>query len=116
MPIPSGFDNTVRHVNATPIAASDINTELTTQNGAGYWCTDIKFSTADDAFLVFVKTDESTYGYPMLQKVNLVTQSQAALDADKATETANGYWPTGVFITPGGDLLVLYNQLTGGGS
>ncbi len=108
MPVPPGFDNTVRRVNATPVAASDINTEISTQNTAGYYLTDIKFTDADNAFLLFVKDFADTL-YP--QKVNEVTQTQVALDADKTTEVADGYWPTGVFTTPGGALLVLYQQL-----
>lgn len=108
MPIPLGFDNTVIRVNATPVTAADLNTAISTQNTAEYYVTDIKFTDADNAFLLCAKDlAEDT----QLQKVNLVTQTQAAIDADKATEIADGYWPTGVFSTPGYDLLILYQQL-----
>lgn len=108
MPIPTGFDNKIRRVTASPVAASDLNTEIAAQNTAGYWISDIKFTDANNAFLLVAKSfDTTTWG----QKVNLVTQTQAALDADKATEEGNGNYPTGVFVTPGGGLLVLYQQL-----
>jgi hypothetical protein len=111
MPIPAGFDNTVILVNATPVAASDINTEIATQNAADYVVSSIEFIDADNVALLFMKNDIATYGYSIDQKVNLVAANQAAVDADKAAEVVNGYWPTGIFVTPGGDLLVLYQLL-----
>lgn len=110
MPIPTGFNNTVRLVSATPVVAADINTELATQNSAGYSMTSLVFIDSDNAALLFVKQD-ATYAEIGPQKVNLVAASQAAIDADKATEIATGYWPTGMFVTPGGDLLICYQQL-----
>jgi hypothetical protein len=108
MPIPTGFDNLVRRVTATPVTAADINTEISTQNGAGYWMTSLIFTNADNVFMLFAK---NLSGFTWPQKVNIVAQTQAALDADKATEEANGNYPTGVFATPGGDLIVFYQAL-----
>lgn len=107
---PGFFDNTVIKIAASPIAASDINTELATQNAAGYWMTSLEFIDANNAVALFVKTNTAVTA-PVEQKVNLVTATQVALDADKATETADGWWPTGIFVTPGGGLLVLYSLL-----
>jgi hypothetical protein len=65
---------------------------------------------ANTVALLFVKQD-AIYGYTTEQKVNLVAANQSAIDSDKATEIANGYWPTGIFVTPGGGLLVQYALL-----
>lgn len=111
MPVPPSFDNTVRVVTGSPVGATEINAELTTQNAAGYWLMSMEFVDTDTALLLFGKNDAS-YGYTADQKVNLVAATQVAMDADKATETFDGYWPTGLFVTPGGDVLVLY-QLIG---
>lgn len=111
MPIPAGFDNTVILVSATPVAASDINTEIAAQNGNDYAVSSMEFIDADNVALLFLKMDSATYGYPLDQKVNQVAATQAAIDADKAAEIANGYWPTGIFVTPGDDLLILYQLL-----
>lgn len=110
MPIPANFDNTVRVVTGSPVGATEINAELTTQNGAGYWLTSLVFVDANTALLLFVKTDVIV-GYGSPQKVNLVAANQAAMDADKVAETPGGYWPTGFYVTPGGDALVQYQQL-----
>jgi hypothetical protein len=110
MPIPPGFDNTIRAVTGSPVGATEINAELATQNAAGYWMTSLEFVDANTALLTFVKND-TIYGYTADQKVNAVAANQSALDADKATETADGYWPTGVFVTPGGVALVQYQAL-----
>jgi len=109
MPIPTGFDNTVRHVSGSPVGATEINAELVTQNTADYYMTALVFTGANDAFLLFAKNLDPnvTWG----QKVNQVAGNQTALDADKATEEGNGNYPTGVFVTPGGNLLVFYQQL-----
>jgi hypothetical protein len=109
MPIPSGFDNMVRLVTGAPISATEINAELATQNAAKYWMTSLEFIDANNAVLLFGRMAE-VYGFTALQKVNLVAATQLAIDADKATEIAGGYWPTGLFITPGG-LLILYQLL-----
>jgi propanediol dehydratase large subunit len=111
MPIPAGFDNTVRYVNAVPVAAADLNAEIATQNAASFWMTDLKFVDNNNALLLFVKTDFVTLGYTAEQKVNLVALSQAAIDADKATEIAGGYWPTGIFPAPDGRVFILYQLL-----
>lgn len=110
MPVPPGFDNTVRLVTGSPVGATEINAELATQNTANYWMTSLEFIDANNALLLFVKQDPA-YITTQPQKVNLVTASQAALDADKATETADGYWPTGIFVTPSGATLVLYQLI-----
>ena len=110
MPIPSGFDNMARLVTGSPVGASDINAELATQNAASYWMTSLEFIDANTSVLLFGKFN-AAYGYTALQKVNAVTASQAAIDADKATEIAGGYWPTGLFVTHGGALLILYQLL-----
>lgn len=111
MPVPPGFDNTVRVVTGSPVGPTEINAELATQNAAGYWMTSLEFVDANTGLLLFVKNDAS-YGYTADQKVNAVAATQGAMDADKATEILDGYWPTGLFITPGGSALVLY-QLIG---
>jgi uncharacterized membrane protein YdbT with pleckstrin-like domain len=111
MPIPAGFNNTVRYVTNTPVAAADINAEIATQNGADYAVSSIEFINANEVVLLFLKMDSSIYGYSLSQKVNLVAANQAAIDADKAAEIVNGYWPTGMFITPAGALLILYQLL-----
>ncbi len=100
MPIPTGFDNKVVVVN--PITASDLNTALSTLNAASYWVTDMRLSDTGDALLLACKTATGggAYNYTADQKVNEVLIDQSALDADKATETANGYWPTGIFLDP----------------
>lgn len=116
MPIPAGFDNTVRLVTGSPVGASEINAELTTQNAAEYWATSLEFVDANNALLLFGKFDAAAYGYTQAQKVNLVSGSQAAIDADKATETASGWWPTGIFVTPGGAILILYQRIGSGGT
>lgn len=110
MPIPTGFDNTVRLVTGAPVGASEINSELATQNGAGYWMTALTFIDANTASLLFVKVD-TTYVDAQPQKVNAVSANQSAADTDKAAETPDGYWPTGVFATPGGSFLILYQQI-----
>jgi hypothetical protein len=100
----------VRLVAGAPIGAAEINAELATQNAAGYWMTSLEFIDANNAVLLFGKM-AAAYGYTALQKVNLVTATQGAIDADKATEIAGGYWPTGLFTTPGGALLIAYQLL-----
>lgn len=110
MPIPPSFDNTVRVVTGSPVGPTEINSELTTQNAAEYWLTNLEFVDADTALLLFVK-NEAIYGYTADQKVNAVAANQSAVDADKAAETSNGWWPTGIFITPGASALILYQQL-----
>jgi hypothetical protein len=110
MPIPTGFDNKVIRVTASPVTASDLNTEIAAQNGDDFYMTNLMFTDANNAFLLFAKNLGGT-GTTWSQKVNEVTQTQAALDADKATEEGNGNFPTGLFVTPGGGLLVFYQQL-----
>lgn len=110
MPIPSGFDNTIRVVTGSPVGATEINAELATQNAAGYWMTSLEFVDANTALLTFVKNN-AAYGYTADQKVNQVAANQSAMDADKATEILTGFWPTGTFVTPGGVALVQYQAL-----
>lgn len=102
MPITPTFDNTVVHINNSPIGAANVNATIAIWNAAGYWFTDLKFINASNAVALFVKMD-AIYGYTQPQKVNEVDYDQAALDADKAAEILNGYWPTGIFIRPIGD-------------
>lgn len=116
MPIPAGFDNTVRLVSAVPITAAALNAEIATQNAAQFWVTDIKFIDDDNATLLFVKTDFGTLGYDAEQKVNNVAVTQGAIDADKAAETPDGYWPTGMFPAPDGTLFILYQLLDPSGA
>jgi len=116
MPIYPTFNNKIIYITASPVAASDINSVLATQNTAGFWATDIRFTSANDAFILFVKTNTGAYGDSADQKVNLISGNQAALDADAGIEAGAGYYPTGIFPTPGGSLLVFYTLLdTGGG-
>jgi hypothetical protein len=113
MPVPAGFDTLVRHITNTPIGASDLNTEIAAKNGDGYSVTDIKFADEDNAALVFVRAGDIVPTVPP-QKVNLVTLSQVALDADKAAEQPD-FWPTQVYITPtGASVFVLYTDFSGG--
>lgn len=110
MPTPPGFDNKVIRV-TTPTAAN-INTELAAQNLELYWATSIEFLPDESAaFILFCKTATALFGNPFNQKVNQVAANQAAIDADKAAELPLGFWPTGIFITPGGSLFILYQQL-----
>lgn len=110
MASPPSFNNTVILVTGSPVGASEINTELTTQNAAGYWMTSMEFVDANNVVLLFVKNNTAIVA-PRDQKVNAVAVSQAAIDADKATEIAGGWWPTGIFVTPGAALLILYSEL-----
>lgn len=112
MALPPSFNNTVRIVTGTPVGTAEINAELATQNLAGYWATSIEFIDEDTAAILFVKNN-SIFGYDAPQKVNQVTASQVAVDADKTAETALDYWPTGIFVTPGGNFLILYQQILG---
>lgn len=102
MPININTDSFVRLVEGSPIGAAEVNAEITTQNAAGYWFSDMKFINSANALLFFVKY-HGIFLYPQPQKVNEVDYVQAALDADKAAEILNGYWPTGIFIRPLGD-------------
>ena|SRR5687767_3226441 len=114
MPLPTGFDTTIRLVTNTPIGAADLNGEISARNAAGYACGDIKFIDDDNALLFFTRAGDDPLDNVLPQKVNLVAMSQVALDADKATETANDYWPTGFFITPAGLIFVMYTDFGGG--
>lgn len=110
MAVPIGFDNKIRLVVGSPVGADEINGELATQNAVGYWMTSLEFLGANNCLMLFCKTGaEVPETAP--QKVNLVAVSQSAINADKNAEESGGFWPTGVFITPGGDLLVFYQQL-----
>ncbi len=104
----------VRLVTNTPIAAADLNAELTTQNGAGYACGLLVFVDDDNALLHFTRAGDDPLDNVFPQKVNLVGLSQAALDADKATEEADDHWPTGVYTTPAGLVFVMYTDFGGG--
>lgn len=102
MPITPTFDNTVVHIEGNPIGAADVNATIAIWNAAGYWFTSLEFINAGNALALFVKMD-AIFGYTQPQKVNEVDYLQPALDADKAAEIVNGYWPTGIFIRPIGD-------------
>lgn len=104
--LPDGFDNTVI---VTAADAASINAELATMNAADYLATDIKFD-GSHALLLFGKNVGADFVASAPQKVNVVAATQVALDADKATEAADGYVPTGVFAD-GTTVLVLYQQL-----
>lgn len=108
MPVPSGFDTKVRLVSNTPIAASDLNTEISTQNGAGYTMIDLKFLDDDNAFLTFIRAGDPPLDAVTPQKIKLVAANQAALDLDNATEQALGYYPLVTYTTPAGLLFVQY--------
>lgn len=117
MPIPSAnFDNTVVVVEGSPVGPTEINAMLAIWNANGFWMTSLEFITGAEALLLFVKFDAAAYGYTADQHVNLVDYTQAALDADKAAEIVNGFWPTGIFVTPiadegGREPLILYQRL-----
>ena len=105
----STVENIIRIVTGSPVAVADINTEIATQNAAGYQFTSLEYIDSDTVAVMFSKMP-SGYYYDLAQKLNLVTASQAAVDADIATEDANNFLPTGIFISDGGDLLVGYQQ------
>lgn len=111
MPVPFGFTNLVRLITGAPISATEINAEIATQNAANYWFTSLEFIDANNAVALFSKFDATAYGYTADQKVNTVAATQVAIDADIAAEVPNGYMPTGLFITPGGSLLILYQLI-----
>lgn len=102
------FDNKVTIVTATPVTAADLNTAIATLNAAGYWVSFIQFVDANTAALLAILTNVTAYGNPATQKVNQVAANQAAVDADKTTEAALDYLPTGLSLTPGGALLIIY--------
>lgn len=110
MPVPAGFDNIVRVV--LPVTAIDLNAEISTQNGAGYWLTDIKIMDSSVAALIFVRTN-AIYGYAAPQKINVVNMDQPDIDADAAIELPAGYVPTGIFLDPTtpGSIFILYQLL-----
>ena len=110
MPSPPGLVNLVR---ITANDAASINSEITTQNTATFWLTDIKFDNAGQALLLFVKTNYTGYGYTADQKVNSVDIDQTDIDADIAAEAPNGYFPTGIFVDNSvPDMVyILYQQL-----
>jgi hypothetical protein len=110
MPTPPGFNNHVVKID-TPTAAN-INTELAAKNLAEYWATDLKFQQDGLAvFILFCRNDLSLIGETFPQKVNEVSPTQAALDADKTAEQAIGFWPPGIFPAPDGTLFILYQKL-----
>jgi len=114
MPLPTGFDTKVRLVSNTPVGAAQLNAEITTQNGNGYACGAIAFVDDDNALLFFTKAGDGDLANVYPQKVNQVAATQVALDADKATEAGNDYFPTSVYTTPAGVVFVMYQDFTGG--
>lgn len=110
MPIPPGFDNSIFIVTGSPVSSTDVNSEIATRNSSGYWLMSLEFYDNETVLLLFGKQDAGIFGF-LEQKVNPVTADQASINSDKAAETANGYWPTGMFITPGGTLWILYQLL-----
>jgi hypothetical protein len=114
MPLITGFDTKVRHVTNTPVGAADLNTEITTQNGNGYACGAIVFTDDNNALLFFTRAGDAPLDQVFPQKVNQVAATQVALDADKATEAGNDYYPTAVFTTPAGLLFVMYSDFGDG--
>lgn len=111
MPVYPAFDNLVIRVTGSPIGATELNDEISDQNDTDHWLMDIKFKDENTAYLIFVKTDTTSYGQTVNQKVNEVADSQAAIDSDRTTELGNNYYQTGVFVSPNGTLFVFYSQL-----
>jgi len=107
MPVPTGFDNKVR---VTTDDATALNAEVATQNAADYLLFSVAFDGAGTALLLFGKNAGAAYVPTAPQKVNAVAATQGAVDADAATESADGYVPTGIF-TNGTTAYVLYQQL-----
>lgn len=114
MPLPTGFDTKVVLVTNTPVGAADLNAELTAENAAGYACGSIVFTDDDNALMFFTRAGDDPLDNVFPQKVNQVTMSQVAIDADKATEVANDYYPTAIFTTPAGLLFIMYSDFGGG--
>lgn len=113
MPVPTGFQNKVR---VTGLTTTDINAELASQNAAGWWLTDLRFTPGlGQAVLLLVNTSNPAYAATVPQKVNAVDIDQAAIDADIATEFVDHNWPTGIFVYDDATVYVLYSGLTGGG-
>lgn len=111
MPIPTGYSALVRIVDDN---ATDINTELSTQNGNGFWCSGMVFDGAGNALLHFAKYETGSFG-SNAQKVNAVNSNQTDINTDITSEDANGYIPTGVFFI-GTQALIFYSLLDPGGS
>lgn len=114
MPLPTGFDTKVVHVTNTPVGAADLNAEISSGNAGGYACGAIAFADDDNALLFFTRAGDDPLDNVFPQKVNQVTVSQVAIDADKATEAANDYYPTATFTTPAGLLFIMYTDFGGG--
>lgn len=112
MPIPTGFDQTTDLVTASPVTASDLNTAIAARNAADYQLVQVVFLGTDVAALLFAKNAAAATIATIAQLVTqLAAPDQAAIDADKAAQTVEGYWPTGVGVFPNGDLLTVYAQI-----
>lgn len=113
--MPGLYDNIVRVVTST---AAAINAEIATQNAANYWLHNMAFDQAGLAVLIFSKFDNVAFSNPAPQKVNEVNIVQVTIDADIATEDANDFLPTGVFIDGNNatKLWILYQQVVESGS
>jgi hypothetical protein len=112
MPIPPGFDQNVDLVTGSPITADDLNTAIGTRNAADYNFADVRFLGANKAALLFAKNPAAATVPTVLQRVSqLASPDQAAIDAEKAAQIIEGYWPTGVGSFPNEDLLVIYAQI-----
>lgn len=104
------YDNKIRVVNSN---ATDLNTEITTQNAANYWLQRVEFDEAGLAVMLFTKMSSAAFENPAPQKINELDIDQTDIDADIAAETPNGYYPTGIFIdvNTAAKVWILYQQL-----
>jgi hypothetical protein len=110
MPLPTGFDTKITLLTATPIADTDINSILTTQNAAGYACGAITFVDDDNALLFFTRAGDAPLDQVIPQRVAEVAMTQLALNAEKAAQEADGYYTTSVFVVPvSGTVFVMYS-------
>ncbi len=113
MPVPPGFQNKVR---VTALNTTAINAELATQNAAGWWMTDLRFTPdLSQATLLLVNTNNPTYAATVPQKVNEVNLDQGDINDDIDTEAIEHNWPTGIFIHDDATVYILYSGLTSGG-
>lgn len=114
MPIPPGFDNRVRVLSSVDTAT--LNAELTTQNTAGYWFTNMMIDSSGSAVLLFSKSDFGILGFNGQQKMNQLSIDQEDIDHDAAAEVEDGYYPTGIFVDPTQptQVFVAYSLLSSG--
>lgn len=111
MPVPPGYQTIIRIV--TSPSATALNSEISTQNDAGYTMGDLRFT--DDlgtAILMFTKATGYT---PLAQKVNEVNVDQTDINDDVAAEALDHNWPTGIFLYGDLSVFIAYTKLTDGG-